>query len=81
MHSSLQVLIIGHVPPGYTTPQAICQMKSHFNEDLVNVVLRHADFITAMHFGHEHHDNFRLLYNSSGNSFITYIAFDIMKVV
>ena len=64
--SVLQVLIIGHVPPGYTTPAAICQMTSHFNEDLVNVLLRHADVITAMHFGHEHHDNFRLLYNSSG---------------
>ena len=65
----LQVLIIGHVPPGYTTPEAVCQMGSNFNQHLINIVLRHSDVITAMHFGHEHHDSFRLIHNSSGKSY------------
>ena len=30
------------------------------------IVIRHADVIVAMHFGHEHHDNFRLYYGATG---------------
>ena len=59
-------MITGHVPPGYTTPRAVRWMFEKFNKKFVDIVLRHSDVITAMHFGHEHHDNFRLFYNSSG---------------
>ena len=60
------MLLTGHVPPGYTTPRAVRWMYPQFNKKFVDLVLRHSDVITAMHFGHEHHDNFRLFYNSSG---------------
>lgn len=66
-----KVLLTGHVPPGYTTPRAVRWMFPNFNKKFVDIVLRHSDVITAMHFGHEHHDNFRLFYNSSGSAVVS----------
>ena len=62
----LQVLLIGHVPPGYSTPRALLFMFSDFNKKLVEIILNHTDVISAMYFGHEHRDTFKLFYNSSG---------------
>lgn len=58
-----QVILTGHVPPGYTTPRKVRWMTKVLNQKFVDVILRHSDVIVAMHFGHEHHDNFRLFYN------------------
>lgn len=62
-----KVILTGHVPPGFTPPSGTMQMFSHSNEKFVETVLRHSDVVTALHFGHEHHDNFRLFFNSSGS--------------
>lgn len=58
-----QVILTGHVPPGYTTPRKVRWMTKVLNQKFVDVILRHSDVIVAMHFGHEHHDSFRLFYN------------------
>lgn len=63
---SEKVIITGHVPPGVTPPHGDVQMFPNFNDQFVKTVLRHSDVIAALHFGHEHHDNFRLFLNSSG---------------
>ena len=63
---SPQVLIIGHVPPGFSTPRGFHFMESKFNKKFVSIVLRHADVIAALHFGHEHRDAFKIFHNSSG---------------
>ena len=64
-----QVLIIGHVPPGFSTPRGIRFMESKFNKKFVNIVLRHAGVIAALHFGHEHRDAFKIFYNSPGMTY------------
>lgn len=56
----------GHVPPGFANPRAVCWMTKAFNEKFIDIVLRHARVIVAMHFGHEHHDSFRLFYDHNG---------------
>lgn len=63
-----KVLLTGHVPPGYSTPRAVRWMYANFNKKFHEIVLRHSDVIVALHFGHEHHDNFRLFYDSKGSA-------------
>ncbi|KAL4234305.1 Acid sphingomyelinase-like phosphodiesterase 3b [Mactra antiquata] len=66
-----KTILTGHVPPGYTTPRAVRWMTKKFNHKFVDIVQRHADVIVAMHFGHEHHDNFRLFYDSTGSPVVS----------
>ncbi|XP_060581957.1 acid sphingomyelinase-like phosphodiesterase 3b [Ruditapes philippinarum] len=61
-----KVILTGHVPPGYTTPRGVSWMTDAFNKKFIDIVLRHSSVIVAMHFGHEHHDSFRLFYNQAG---------------
>lgn len=64
----LQVMLTGHVPPGFTTPRGVRWMTKAFNKKFIEIVQRHSSVIVAMHFGHEHHDSFRLFYDQKGNS-------------
>ena len=41
-------------------------MSAKFNKRFIDILLRHSDVIAGAHFGHEHHDNFRLVYSSIG---------------
>lgn len=59
-------MLTGHVPPGFTTPRKVMWMTKELNQKLVDIILNHADVIVAMHFGHEHHDSFRLFYAGNG---------------
>ncbi|XP_052796249.1 acid sphingomyelinase-like phosphodiesterase 3b [Mya arenaria] len=61
--SNEKVILAGHVPPGYTTPRAVRWMTKTFNQKFVDIVLRHSSTIAALHFGHEHHDSFRIFYD------------------
>ncbi|KAL3857501.1 hypothetical protein ACJMK2_012167 [Sinanodonta woodiana] len=62
-----KVIITGHVPPGFTTPRKVMWMRPQFNIKMNEIINRHATVIAGMHFAHEHHDNFRLYYDSKGN--------------
>ncbi|XP_045191532.2 acid sphingomyelinase-like phosphodiesterase 3b [Mercenaria mercenaria] len=66
-----KVILTGHVPPGYSTPRAVRWMSEAFNKKMNSIVSRHSDVIVAMHFGHEHHDNFRLYYNTAGKAIVS----------
>jgi len=72
-------MLTGHVPPGYTTPRKVMWMTSELNEKFVNIVIQHADVIVAMHFGHEHHDSFRMFYNAEGR--FTVVLIEIPRCV
>lgn len=65
-----KVIITGHVPPGFSPLDGYRQMYPHFNKKFILTVLRYSDVIIALHFGHEHHDNFRLFLTSSGSAVI-----------
>ncbi|WAQ98424.1 ASM3B-like protein [Mya arenaria] len=69
-----KVILIGHVPPGYTTPRAVRWMTKEFNQKFVDIVLRHSSTIAALHFGHEHHDSFRLFYKGENPVATLFIA-------
>ncbi|XP_060581958.1 acid sphingomyelinase-like phosphodiesterase 3b [Ruditapes philippinarum] len=61
-----KVILTGHVPPGISAPRGVRWMYESFNKKMNGIVVRHADVIVAMHFGHEHHDNFRIYYGATG---------------
>ncbi|XP_053402457.1 acid sphingomyelinase-like phosphodiesterase 3b isoform X2 [Mercenaria mercenaria] len=66
-----KVILTGHVPPGFTTPRAVRWMTEAFNKKFIEIVLRHSSVIVAMHFGHEHHDSYRLFYNQEGTAVVS----------
>ena len=57
---------MAHIPPGYATPLTVRFMAANFNKRFIDILFRHSDVIVGTHFGHEHHDNFRLVYSSTG---------------
>ena len=68
-HSS-QVLITGHVPAGLMTPELVDWFYPHHKESFVKILFDYADVIAATHFGHDHHDGFKILQNSDGNRLV-----------
>jgi predicted metallo-beta-lactamase superfamily hydrolase len=54
------------MPPGISAPRGVRWIYESFNKKMNRIVVRHADVIVAMHFGHEHHDNFRIYYGATG---------------
>lgn len=69
--TSEKVILTGHVPPGYTTPRGVLWMTKTFNQKFIDIISSYADVIVAMHFGHEHHDSFRLFYDSAGTPVVS----------
>ncbi|KAL3874979.1 hypothetical protein ACJMK2_037925 [Sinanodonta woodiana] len=65
-----KIIIAGHVPPGFTTPTNRMWMYPQYNLQLNLIVKKYASIIVAMHFGHEHHDNFRLYYADHGHPLV-----------
>jgi len=81
MADFLQVILVGHVPPGFTTPRALRWMTKAFNERFVELVLKHARTIAALHFGHEHHDSFRLFYDDSSTIMLCILYYRTVKML
>lgn len=69
----LQVIVIGHVPPGvFEKHQDHNWFYPQYNEKFLAILRAHADIIGAMHFGHHHTDTFRVLYSEEGNNIADY---------
>lgn len=65
--SSLQVYIIGHVPPGFfEKTQDKAWFRESFNEEYLKVVQKHHRVIAGQFFGHHHTDSFRMFYDDAG---------------
>lgn len=58
-----------HIPPGVHTPRAVVWYYPKFNEQLVAIIRDFADVIVGMHFGHDHHDGFKIFSDMQGESY------------
>lgn len=64
---SLQVYIIGHVPPGFfEKTRNKAWFQKGFNEEYLKVVRKHHRVIAGQFFGHHHTDSFRMFYDDAG---------------
>jgi len=61
----MQVLIVGHVPPGVMgRSRNISWMRPSFNQRFVDLLRHYHNNIVAAIFGHEHTDAFRVVYDN-----------------
>jgi len=61
---AIQVLIVGHVPPGvFGRGSGVSWMRPAFNERFVGLLRQYHSVIVAAIFGHEHTDAFRVVYD------------------
>lgn len=64
---SLQVYIVGHVPPGFFEKKRNkAWFWKSFNEEYLKVVGKHHRVIAGQFFGHQHTDSFRMFYDDAG---------------
>jgi len=59
-------MVTAHIPPGVHTPNGLIWMHAMHHVPLVRILRRYADIIVGMHFGHDHADGFKILYNNNG---------------
>lgn len=64
--AGLKVIITGHVPPGLLTPDLVDWFYPKHKMSFVQILFDYADVIVATHFGHDHHDGFKVLQRSDG---------------
>lgn len=64
---SLQVYIVGHVPPGFfEKKRGKPWFRRGFNQRYLEIVQKHHGVIAAQFFGHHHTDSFRMFYSDTG---------------
>ncbi|KAK6185873.1 hypothetical protein SNE40_008014 [Patella caerulea] len=65
-----KVLITAHIPPGMHTPDTILWYYPHFNDKFIEIINKHVDndVITAMYYGHDHSDGFKIFYKKDGTT-------------
>ena len=52
------------------TPELVDWFYPHHKESFVKILFDYADVIAATHFGHDHHDGFKILQNSDGKRLV-----------
>ena len=62
----MKAYIVGHVPPG-VSPDLWKWMYPDMNAKLTDIIRKYHDIVIAGIFGHEHTDNFRIIYDENGN--------------
>ena len=62
---------MGHIPPG-VSPDLWKWMYPDINAKLTDIMRKYHDVILAGIFGHEHTDNFRIIYDENGNSILSH---------
>lgn len=71
----LELLPVGHIPPGSDERQVGAQPNGHstFSEKnnlrYLQLVRKYSSIILGQFFGHLHSDSFRIIYNDNGKSF------------
>ena len=64
----MQVLIVGHVPPGVYGRFEVNWFRPSFNKKFVSLLREHHSVIVAAIFGHEHTDAFHIVSDDSCKS-------------
>ena len=63
----LQVLLSGHVPPGYEPKgSSINWYHPAFNQRFLSLIQQYSGIIVGLIFGHEHKDNLHIVYDDRG---------------
>lgn len=65
-----KVIVAAHIPPGIHTPRGVQWYQEDFVQPLNTILKGFSDVIVAMHFGHDHHDGFKVFPDSSGQAAI-----------
>lgn len=66
--NTLQVYIVGHVPPGYfEKKRGKPWFRENFNKRYIEIIQKHHGVIQGQFFGHHHTDSFRMFYSNSGS--------------
>ena len=66
-HFTEQVLLVGHVPPGFLARATGVQwFFDRFNSEFQKLLSDFSKAISATIFGHEHTDSFRVVYDPKG---------------
>ncbi|KAH9491716.1 Acid sphingomyelinase-like phosphodiesterase 3b [Bulinus truncatus] len=62
-----KVILTGHVPPGLLhIPEYVEWYWPQFKTRFMSIILNYSDIITALHFGHDHYDSFKILQSDDG---------------
>ena len=68
------MIVAAHIPPGMHTPRGVQWYHEEFVQPLISILQGSADLIKAMHFGHDHHDGFKVFYDNQGEIFCVTVA-------
>ncbi|PVD29741.1 hypothetical protein C0Q70_08997 [Pomacea canaliculata] len=61
-----KVIVTAHIPPGVHTPSRVVWFQEAFVAPFMTIISNFSDIIVGMHFGHDHHDGFKVFYDSQG---------------
>ncbi|XP_076438432.1 LOW QUALITY PROTEIN: acid sphingomyelinase-like phosphodiesterase 3b [Babylonia areolata] len=67
-NASQKVIITAHIPPGVHTPTRVVWYQMEFQTPIISMLQDFTDVIVAMHFGHDHHDGFKVFYDKQGRA-------------
>ncbi|KAK7494039.1 hypothetical protein BaRGS_00014697 [Batillaria attramentaria] len=59
-----KVIVIAHIPPGLHTPRGTLWFQTEFVQPFNSILTQFAHNIVGMHFGHDHHDGFKIFYDA-----------------
>nr|KAG5704634.1 hypothetical protein BaRGS_025276 [Batillaria attramentaria] len=62
-----KVIVIAHIPPGLHTPRGTLWFQTEFVQPFNSILTQFAHNIVGMHFGHDHHDGFKIFYDAQGS--------------
>ncbi|KAK7486174.1 hypothetical protein BaRGS_00022497, partial [Batillaria attramentaria] len=58
-----KVLVTAHIPPGIDTPRIVSWFHEEFRQPVLSVLQDYTDIIVGLHFGHNHADGFKVIYD------------------
>lgn len=61
-----KVLVTAHIPPGVHTPSRVSWFYDEFVQPVNSALKDFAGVIVGMHFGHDHHDGFKIFQDNTG---------------
>ncbi|RUS80811.1 hypothetical protein EGW08_011432 [Elysia chlorotica] len=66
-----KVIITGHVPAGLLTPDLVDWFYPGHKKAFLQILFDYSDVIVATHFGHDHHDGFKVLQREDGSGAVS----------
>lgn len=63
-----KVIVTAHIPPGIHTPRTVEWFQIEFQAPVQSALQNYTDIIVGLHFGHDHADGFKVLYDKQGHA-------------